>query len=345
MIKPQHLQSGDTVATVSLSWGGAGEIPHRYQQGKHQLQKTFGVNVIEMTNTLKSAAYLDKHPQARADDLHEALLNPDVKAIISNIGGSDSIRLLPYVDLDIIRNNPKIFLGFSDSTVNHFMFYKAGVTSFYGTSLLCGFAENGGMHQYQIDDIRRTLFSSKPAGIIKPSTAWTNEHIEWENPALTNTVRMMTESRGWRWLNCPNSIAKIQGELLGGCIEVLEFMKDTSLWVKPDDWAGKILFLETSEDHPAPDFFRYWLRNYVSSGIMGKVKAVIVGRPHSNKYWQEYDHELHRVIIDEAGLTHLPIITGMDFGHSEPTFTLPLGAKAEIDCANQTFAIFESGVQ
>ncbi len=344
MIKPSKLTQGDTIATVSLSWGGAGELPHRYQQGKNQLQDTFGVTVIEMSNTLKSAQYLHDNPQARADDLHEALLNPKVKAIISNIGGSDSIRLLPYIDFDLIRNNPKIFLGFSDSTITHFMFYKAGVTSFYGTSLLCGFAENGGMHQYQIDDINRTLFSTAPVGVIQPNKAWTNEMLDWQDLSLNSTVRMMTESRGWRWLHCPQGVDKVTGTLLGGCIEVLEFMKDTALWVKPADWQDKILFIETSEEQPAPEQLSYWLRNYVASGIMSKLKAVIVGRPQDNKHWQAYDNVLLDVICNEAGLTDLPIITGMDFGHSCPTFTLPLGVMAEIDCNNQTFAIIESGV-
>lgn len=341
MIKPQKLQQGDTVATVSLSWGGAGELPHRYQQGKDQLQSTFGVNVIEMTNTLKPAQYLHDNPKARAEDLHEALLNPDVKGIISTIGGSDSIRLLPYIDFDLIRDNPKIFLGFSDSTITHFMFYKAGVTSFYGPSLLTGFAENGGIHDYQAADIHRTLFSSNPVGTIEPSKRWTNEQLDWHDETLTHTVRMMTESRGWRWLN---GKGKVSGELLGGCIEVLEFMKDTTLWVKPDDWENKILFIETSEEQPEPDYLYYWLRNYVASGIMSKLKAVIVGRPQNNRYWQEYDKVLLDVICNEAALKELPIITGMDFGHSCPIFTLPLGVTATIDCDEQTFSITESGV-
>lgn len=349
MIKPAKLNKGDTVATVSLSWGGASELPHRYQAGKRQFQDTFGVNVIEMHNTLKPAKWLQENPQARADDLHEALTNPNVKAIISNIGGSDSIRLLPYIDFDLIQKNPKIFLGFSDSTITHFMFYKAGVTSFYGTSLLVGFSENGGMHDYVIEDIKRTLFSSKPVGQIQPSTAWTSEWLEWENPELATKKRMMTQSRGWRWLNGQSkqqgkAVGKVTGELLGGCIEVLEFMKDTALWVQPADWQGKILFIETSEDQPSPTFFRYWLRNYVASGIIGRIRGIIVGRPEDNKFWREYDEVLLDVICNEAGLSHLPIITGMDFGHSSPTFTLPLGVKAQIDCDNQTFSIIESGV-
>jgi muramoyltetrapeptide carboxypeptidase LdcA involved in peptidoglycan recycling len=115
----------------------------------------------------------------------EAFSDPSVKAIISNIGGDDSIRMLPYIDLDIIRNNPKIFLGFSDSTITHFICLKAGLSSFYGTSLLVGFAENVSMHDYQISDIKRTLFSSSVIGLIQPNQeGWTTEFLDWFDPSL-----------------------------------------------------------------------------------------------------------------------------------------------------------------
>jgi muramoyltetrapeptide carboxypeptidase LdcA involved in peptidoglycan recycling len=94
----------------------------------------------------------------------EAFADPSIKAVISNIGGDDSIRMLKYIDLDVIRNNPKIFLGFSDSTVTHFICLKAGLSSFYGTSLLVGFAENGAMHDYQINDLNKVLFSQPLSG-------------------------------------------------------------------------------------------------------------------------------------------------------------------------------------
>src|SRR6185295_9995832 len=159
MIKPKKLKQGDKVAAISLSWGGAGSIPHRYEAGKKQLIENFGVEVVETKNALKSSDWIYKNPEARAEDLMEAFADSSIKAIISVIGGDDSIRTLPFMDLDVIRQNPKIFLGFSDTTVTHLCCYKAGLISFYGTSLFIGFAENGGMHHYQVDDIKRTLFS------------------------------------------------------------------------------------------------------------------------------------------------------------------------------------------
>ncbi|MBX7042748.1 MAG: LD-carboxypeptidase [Ignavibacteria bacterium] len=342
LTRPRSLKQGDTVATISLSWGGAGELLHRYETGKRRLQEVFGLNVVETKNALRSADFIYKNPQARAEDLMEAFSDNSIKAIISNIGGEDSIRTIPYTDLSLIRQNPKIFLGFSDSTVTHFACYKAGLTSFYGTSLLVGFAENGEMHQYQIDDIRRTLFSSLPAGQIFPNkSGWTSERLEWFDRSLQNTKRQLTESNGWNFLQ---GNMKVRGQLIGGCVDVLEFLKGTDYWLDRSDWTGKILFLETSEEMMPPNNFRGALRNYAAQGVFEKIGGLILGRPFNNKFVYDYNNILLQVIRDEQGNDKLPIITEMDFGHTCPTFTITYGVLAEIDSEQKTFSILESGV-
>lgn len=140
LTKPPKLQAGDAVATVSLSWGGPGTFPHRYAAGKRQLQDEFGLVVVEMPHTLREAGWLADHPQARADDLMRAFADPSIKAIISTIGGDDSIRILPYLDLDTICSNPKVFLGYSDTTISHLACLRAGLVSFYGPSIILTFA-------------------------------------------------------------------------------------------------------------------------------------------------------------------------------------------------------------
>ena len=342
LIKPKVLRPGDKVATISLSWGAAGEIPHRYQTGKRQLEDNFGVRVIETKNALKSADWLYKNPQARADDLMEAFLDNSIKAIFSNIGGEDSIRILPYIDLSIITKNPKIFLGFSDSTITHLTCYKAGLTSFYGTSILVGFAENGGMFQYQIDDIKRTLFSSNPIGPIPPNgNGWTSERLEWTDESLANQKRKLTQSNGWNFLQ---GATEVQGKLIGGCIDVLEFLKSTEYWFNPSDWEATILFLETSEVMMLPMNFKWIIWNYAAQGIFHKIKAIILGRPYDNKYTEEYNKILLQIVRDELQLTELPIVTEMNFGHTSPTFTIPYGLTAEINCKQKSFSIIESAV-
>src|SRR5699024_4555900 len=138
MIKPMQLKEGDTVAIVSLSSGLAGEsnMLWRTRQGIQRLENEFGLKVKVMPNALKGVAFIHNHPECRAKDLNEAVKDQKVKAIISCIGGEDAIRILPYVDLQAIAANPKIFSGDADTTTVHSLFYKSGSVSFCGQPLL-----------------------------------------------------------------------------------------------------------------------------------------------------------------------------------------------------------------
>ena len=181
LIKPRKLNKGDKVATVSLSWGGAGdkEILWRYHQGKERLETLFGLKVVEMPHTLAGTDYVYNHPKERAEDLMQAFADPEIKAIIACIGGEDSIRMLPTIDFDVIKNNPKIFSGYSDSTVTHFICMKARVSSFYGPTILTDFAENIAMPDYTVKAINKAWFYTEPIGEIMPSDSFTAERLEW----------------------------------------------------------------------------------------------------------------------------------------------------------------------
>lgn len=129
LVKPSRLKSGDKVATISLSWGGAGDddILWRYNIGKKRLEEEFGLKVIEMPQTLCGTEFIYNHPEKRAEDLMLAFKDKSIKAIFSCIGGDESIRMLPFIDFDIIRNNPKAFIGYSDTTITHMICLKAGI--------------------------------------------------------------------------------------------------------------------------------------------------------------------------------------------------------------------------
>lgn len=147
LVKPHQLQKGDQVALISLSSGVLGEkqVLHERKLGEKRL-KELGLKFIYMPNSLKGTTYLKKHPNERANDLKEAFMNPEIKAIIAAIGGDDTYRLLPYLmeDSDFIKavqTSPKLFTGFSDTTNNHLMFYRLGMQSFYGPNFLNDLAE------------------------------------------------------------------------------------------------------------------------------------------------------------------------------------------------------------
>jgi len=354
LIKPHALKHGDIVATVSLSWGGAGLLRERYEQGKKQFQDAFGVKIIEMANTLKSPQELYNHPEWRLADLIEAFQNPDVKAILTNIGGSETIRLLRHMNekhFETIRNNPKIFLGMSDTTTNHFMCFKAGIGSFYSPSLMFGYAENGGTPEYIIDNTKKTLFSAAPVGILPESDYFMLHKFEWAT--MNDKPRPKLPAMPWRYIQGDKAAC---GRLLGGSIEVLDMINGTSLWPDIDEWNNTILFLETSEEMPPPSQVMHWLRNFGAQGILNRINGILLARPGGEftpdnqtaaSSWiagyEEYDKVLLKV-CKEYGRTDIPIVTNMDFGHTVPQLIMPIGTMAEINPAARTVSIIEGAV-
>ena len=345
MIKPVKLQAGDKVAAISTSWGGPGTFPHRYEAGKQQLQDAFGVTVVETPHALHSAEWLERNPRARADDLMEAFSDPTIKAIISTIGGDDSIRLLPYLDLGIIRSNPKIVMGYSDTTVTLLACLAAGLVSFYGPAIMAGFGENGGLFPYLVDSVHTALFSSSPIGVIEPNPeGWTVEFLDWAEPENQSQRRKLTASQGWNYLQ---GKGVRRGHLIGGCLEVLDWLRGTDVWPNSEAWRNAILFIETSEEAPSPTRVLRILRAFAGMGILKGLSGILVGRPGGQvppEQFGAYDEVLLQVVVEEEGLTDLPVITGMDFGHTDPMFVLPYGVQAEIDCSRQQFAILEGAV-
>ncbi len=342
LIQPKRLAAGDRIATVSLSWGGAGnpELLWRYHQGKEYLQRVFGLEVVEMPHTLKGADYLYEHPEKRAEDLMRAFEDPAIKGVFSCIGGDESVRMLPYIDYDVIRSNPKVFLGYSDTTVTHFICRKAGLSSFYGPSILAEFAENGGLHPYTRQWVTKALFCPEPIGAVEPPCEWTSEYLPWleENKGKRRAYRHNT---GYELIQGEGSAC---GRLIGGCVEVLEMLKGTELWPAPEEWNGAILFLETSEDMPVSSFVEYWLRNYASQGILRHCAGIVFAKPYDMKYYEEYKLAIRKVLREDPKLRDLPVLCNVSFGHTSPMAILPYGAMARIDCDPAGFSILDTGV-
>ena len=344
LIKPKHLQPGDTLAAISLSWGGAGMLPHRYATGVRQLEEAFGVRVIPNRHALRDDAWLAKNPQARADDLMEALSDSSIQGIVSNIGGDDSIRTLRHTDLSVIRSNPKVFMGYSDTTITHMAFLKAGVSSFYGPAILSGFAENGGLHDYVRDSVKRTLFSSEPIGqILENTNGWTVEKLDWFDPKLQSQKRKLEPCMGWKWIH---GSGVIEGRLIGGCLEVLDWLPGTEFWPDLSTWDKAILFLETSEEMPSPDTVKYFFRKLAAIGVLERIGAILLGRPGGQMdpaKFVEYDQAILQVVKEEEHLD-IPLVTHMDFGHTDPMFVLPYGMLARVDADKKTFEFLEGAV-
>ena len=341
LLKPPRLRAGDRVAALTLSWGGPGAFPQRYEAGKIQLQEAFGLEVVEMPMTLAAPDEVAANPETRAADLHAALLDESTAGLVATIGGDDSIRMLPFIDLDVIRTHPKVFMGYSDSTITHMAFRRAGVSSFYGPSIMSGFGENTGLPDYLVEGVRRTVFESDPPGEWKPNTGgWTVEHLDWSEPEHQRRARTLTPSDGWDW----HGTGVARGPLVVGCIEVLDWLRGTE-WFPP--LAGSILALETSEEAPPPELVTRFIRSLAAADAFDGVRAVMLGRPGGASITADQRAAYAPALLQglaEQGLGDLPVVTGLDFGHTDPMWTLAQGVEVVVDAGERTISITESAV-
>lgn len=353
-IKPKALKPGDTIASISLSSGLAGLIPNRYQQGVKQIEESFGIKVVPTPHALCSLEEIYQHPDWRLSDLMWAFENKDIKGIITNIGGDDAIRMLPLMTekhFETIHNNSKIFLGLSDTTVNHMMCFKAGLTSFYSAALMFGYAENGGIPEIMVENTKKTLFSTDPVGILPESSEFMVEYIGWDVENAPKRERI--PSTPWRYIQGDKTVS---GPLVGGCTDdLMTMIIGTSLWPEPDAFNDAILFLENSEEQPSADCLLYWLRNLGAQGILERISGLLFGRPGNGAFHTKEEEQrwlANYVAFDAAilkalkefGRTDLPVVTNMDFGHTVPQLILPYGIKAEINPNRKTVSLLENAV-
>jgi len=356
MKKPNKLKSGDQVAIVSLSYGVLGEnyITSALEVGIKRL-KEFGLEPIFMPNALKGIEFLENNPQAKADDLKAAFLNPNIKAVISAVGGYDTYRTLTYLLNDeefktAVKENPKIFIGFSDTTINHLMFQKLGLNTFYGHSFLIDFAE------LDIDMLpysKKTfefLFNSQEETEILPSEYWYEERTDF-SPNAVGTARIKhKDNRGYEVLR---GTGKINGALLGGSFERLyeslvggrypdqmEIFDQYQVFPSNEQWKNKIMFLETNEELVSPEKFKEILTKFEQIGVFNEIVGLMIGKPMDEKYYEEYKD----VLLEVTEKYELPIIYNVNFGHAHPKTIIPYGLKTEIDLDQKRIFIKESFV-
>ena len=339
MIKPEGLKKGDKVAIVSLSSGLLGEenFIHKYYLGKERLENIFGLEVVAMPNALKGLKFIEEHPELRAKDLMDAFKDPSIKGIICAIGGIDTIRIEPYIDYDIIRNNPKIFMGYSDTTANHFMMQKANLVSYYGPTLMTDFSEYVKMFDYTEESVQKVLFDSCENYEIKSSEYWSDDFVPWCVENIEKQRKLKKETHGYEVLQ---GSGKVVGKLLGGCIDAFPIYIGTPIWPTLEEFKDKILFLETSEDKPSPDYLKCYLMNLGAQGIFDVIKGIIVGKPQQEKYYEEYK-EVYKTILKYFNKEDLPVLYNINIGHSSPICVLPMGTDVEIDYDNKKIKLLE----
>lgn len=333
LIKPERLRPGDTVATISISGGRAGDedMLWRYELGKKRLEEEFGLRVVETPHALMGSRYIYEHPEKRAEDLHWALENPEIKGIIPNMGGDDSYRLLPYLDYELIRSHPKIYMGFSDITTTCCCFAHAGVMSYYGPSLLTPIAQPGSLDAYTKAAIERALFSGEAIGRVEPCGRFTP--IEWQDKREEDIL--WQENPGYELIQ---GNGRVRGRLIGGCMGPLQQIMGTEVFPGRELWEGSILFMENLSPYNSALAALHGWRALAACGALESCAGIItpaMGNEDREVLLKVLKHEVHR--------EDMPVLSGVDFGHRTPMTVLPVGAMAELDCEEKTFSILESG--
>lgn len=338
--KPEKLKHGDLVAILSPSWGGPSVFPHIYENGLKVL-RDWGLRIKEFPTARSDAAFLRANPQVRAKDVNDAFADPEIKAIFVSIGGNDSVRILPFLYKKIIAENPKILMGYSDTSTLHVFANQQGIITFYGPSIMAGFSQMESLPESFKSHVREILFEPKESYEYQPYGKYCDGYPDWANKENTGKVKPIKSDDGWHWLQ---GDTKVQGELFGGCLEVLETMKATDFWPSRDFWNGKIFFLENSENKSSIHFIDHVLRNYGMFGVFDKISGLIVARArdYSDDEKKELEEKIISIVAQEFGKPDLPIVTNFDVGHTDPQLVLPLGVKAEIDCLSKHIKLIES---
>jgi muramoyltetrapeptide carboxypeptidase LdcA involved in peptidoglycan recycling len=334
--RPAALRPGDTIGIVSPSWGGPAFFPHRLERGIAQIE-AMGYRALVAPHARNQHGYVSDTPEARASDINALFADPEVRAIIASVGGDHSCQLLPLLDYELIRANPKIFMGYSDITVlNVALYVQSDLVTFNGPALLTDFAEFPQMYGYTEHYLRKTICETTPAGLIEPATEWTEEFLDWAQQEDLTRPRAMQPTPGWQWIKAGSGT----GPLIGGCLESLQHLRGTPYW---PNWRDAILFIETSEEAPSPATVDGILMDYENMGVFAQLQGLLVGRPMG--YSEAQKAELREIIRQRTEKFSFPIVTDMDFGHTAPQFVLPIGCRAQIDSVQQRFALIEAAVK
>ena len=315
-IFPTKLKAGDEIRIIaparSMSIIGAEsqEVANK-RLADLGFKVTFGKHVDENDEFMSSSI------KSRIQDLHEAFLDKNVKAILTVIGGFNSNQLLRYIDWNIIKNNPKIFCGYSDITaLGNAILEKTGLVSYYGPHY-SSFGQE--LHfEYTLDYFKKCLLAEEPFE-LKASKEWSDD-VWYKDQKNRNLI----QNKGWIVVNP----GKTEGIIVGGNLGTFNLLQGTEYFPSLDN---SILFIEDDSESLAHTFDRD-LQSLIHQPDFLKVKGIVIGR-----FQKESDIStdmLNKIIKSKKELDNIPIIANIDFGHTDPKITFPIGGNVLINAQN-----------
>jgi muramoyltetrapeptide carboxypeptidase LdcA involved in peptidoglycan recycling len=343
-ITPPPLEPGDQVAIIAPSSGGAREAPHVFKLGLQRLRDRFNLEPVVYPTARQGTEFLEAHPRARAADIHAAFRDPEITGIIATIGGNDQLRVLRYLDSDVLRENPTRFYGMSDNTHLGLYLWNAGIVSYNGAQLLNELAVPGSLPKYTERYCRRAFFE-EALGELEPASEWTDAPSTWwTNPSELANPPEYEPNPGRQWAGGSDPV---KGRLWGGCRAIIEWQLAADRYLPtPEAIDGTILCLETAETIPEPADVGATLMCLGERGWLERFAGVIIGRPPTQSFLKEpareqrehYRRTLYKTIIKQIERYNpaAPVVLGLDWGHTTPIAPLPLGGQVQLDPDTET---------
>ncbi|WP_329278427.1 S66 family peptidase [Streptomyces sp. NBC_01451] len=332
---PPKPSPGDRIAVISPGAGLPGLFPRPHELGLERLRKEFGLEPVEYPATRK----MGSTPQERADDIHAAFADPDVKAVIATIGGDDQITVLPFLDRELIRANPKPFFGMSDNTNLLAYLYNTGIVGFHGATVMTALGRPVAMEPLTAESLRAALFTSGEYE-LRPAERWNDVNRDWADPATFDSEPETRPGTGWTWQNADRVV---EGRAWGGCLEILGWllMADREISHDLTEYDGGVLLLETSEELPSGEEVFRTLRNMGERGLLQRFSALLMARaktwsferPNSPEEGARYAAEQREAVRRALGAYAPGLMTvfDVDFGHTDPQLVLPYGGSIRVD--------------
>ncbi len=288
---PNKLKVGDTIAVIAPS-NAVNEDDIKFLKMTEKMFRKHGINVIYGKNIYSNSLGYGASPREKADDLNDAFLNKDVQAIFCAKGGENSNTVFEYIDYELIKQNPKIFCGFSDSTFLLNMIYeKAGLVTFHGSTFKA------------ISD--------------------------WDAPCVFEDIinKMVNGNTSLNMNSNSFEIIKegiCEGVLIGGNLSCIREMVCGAYSI---DFKDKILFIEDLGEESNPKFESNFLYYMKQNGVFDKINGLWIGN-----YEHESEIKLEKIVLDVLeNKYNFPIIKSENFGHIAQKQVIPVGVKAKID--------------
>ncbi|MGO1591875.1 MAG: S66 family peptidase [Ancrocorticia sp.] len=333
-VRVPKAKPGDKVAIVSPSFAAPGLAPEIHEQAMRRLTDITGLIPVEYPTTRRLGA----SAADRAADLNAAFADPEIRAVLSTIGGEDQITVVPHLDSRTVLCDPKPFLGYSDNTNILNWLWNLGIPGFYGGSTQVHLGPGPHVDPVHEQSLRAALLTGDRLEVADPGES-EDFGCDWNDPRALNEFGEREPTEPWTWAGPKQTVT---GRTWGGCAEVIQWMLTAGRFpTDPVVVRGGILIIETSEELLPAREFGWILRSLGERGLLGEVGAVVVARPPTSDFTTKLSSEERRHKRNEQRdvalsvlHTYNPravIVVGPPFGHTRPQWIVPYGGRMTVD--------------